>query len=404
MLQKTTSYLLFGNQYCGIEHTSIDGKESINVTILKKTKKELTIEDTFEIKSIEDQSALIPKNAHAFLILNNENVITKRIENGQKEAIKLVQLAFPNININDFMYEVLVQNKVHFVSICRRSYIEDIIELYKSKGVFIINFSLGNLIIANITDFISFNTIITPNREIKISNNEICEIEIYHFIEKADFHYVINGLATNNKSIISVSAALTSVLGNHKSSTNFDTEKQQLKETFKNLVFFRQFLTFFLIFLFSALLINFLVFNHYFNKVSILYQTSQINQNTKILVTELNEKVTKSQKIVENLLNNNHSKSSYFINEIAQDLPISIQLKELDYQPLLKKIKSEEDIMIEADVMLVSGESKDSDAFSNWVSQLEKKEWLTKLEVTNYADRTIEVAYFKFKIFINHDW
>ncbi|WP_323028506.1 hypothetical protein [Gelidibacter japonicus] len=401
MLHKTTSHLLFGNQYCGIEHTSIGGKETINATILKKTKKELNIDNIYQFNSIEHLSESIPKNTHAFLILNNENVLTKKVENGQKEAVKLVHQAFPNININDFMYEVLVQNDVHFVSICRRSYIKEVIKSYESKRIYILNLSLGNLIIANITDFIDEKIISTANAEIEISNNEISRIESSQTMD--DTNYGLNGLEVNSKSILTLSAALVSALDNHKSITNFEPEKRQLTTAYGHTVFFRKFLAFALIFVFTALIMNFLAFNHYFNKSNTLEQSAQVNQNIKTQVAELNEKVSKSQKMVGDLLNNNNSKSSYFINEIVKNLPTSVQLKELNYQPLLKRIKAEEAIKNEVEVILVSGESTDSNIFSDWIALLEKKKWLSKVEVTDYADISTKRADFKFKILLSHD-
>lgn len=401
MLHKTTSHLLFGNQYCGIEHTSIGGKETINATILKKTKKELNIDNIYQFNSIEHLSESIPKNTHAFLILNNENVLTKKVENGQKEAVKLVHQAFPNININDFMYEVLVQNDVHFVSICRRSYIKEVIKSYESKRIYILNLSLGNLIIANITDFIDEKIISTANAEIEISNNEISRIESSQTMD--DTNYGLNGLEVNSKSILTLSAALVSALDNHKSITNFEPEKRQLTTAYGHTVFFRKFLAFALIFVFTALIMNFLAFNHYFNKSNTLEQSAQVNQNIKTQVAELNEKVSKSQKMVGDLLNNNNSKSSYFINEIVKNLPTSVQLKELNYQPLLKRIKAEEAIKNEEDVIHVSGESTDSNIFSDWIALLEKKKWLSKVEVTDYADISTKRADFKFKILLSHD-
>lgn len=401
MFQQTTSYLRFGNRYCGIEHISFGGKETINASILKKSKKELHIDTVFECNTIEDLSELIPKNSHAFLVLNNDNVLTKKVENGQREPIKLVHQAFPNINSNDFMYEVLIQNDVHFVSICRKSYIEEIIESYKRKKIAIINLSLGNLLIANITDFIDETTVSIPNAKIEISNNEIIGIETSQTIDNAN--YDINGLEVNNKSLISVAAALVSALDNLRSVTNFEPEKLQLKTAHVQTVFFRKFLVFGLIFIFSSLLLNSLLFTHYFNKVDLLQQAAQVNQDIRIQITDLNEKVSKSQKMVDDLLNNNDSKSSYFINEIIKELPSSVQLRELDYQPLLKKIKAEEAIKNEVNVILVSGASTDSNSFSNWIALLEKKKWLSKVEVTDYADISNTRADFKFKIYLNHE-
>lgn len=402
MFQSITSYLLFGNQYCGIEHTSRHNTELIYTTILKKDKKALHLQDTFESDNIENLSKDIPKNTHAYLILNNENILTKKLEGGtSEETLKLVHHAFPNINANDFMYDVLVQNGTCFVSICRKTYIEEIINAYKSKGISIINISLGNMIIASTIDYINSNTVSTSNAKIDVSNNEILEIETSQTIDH--FNYDINGLDTNNKLLLSLSGALVSILGNLKSITNYETEIQQLKTAYSNSVFFRKFLTFGLILIFSALLINLLVFNHYFNKVNALQQTAQVNQNMKAQVTELNEKVTKSQKMVDDLLHNNNSKSSYYINEIIKELPASIQLEELNYQPIVKRIKSEEAIKNEPHVILVSGQSTGSDTFSNWISLLEKKPWLNKVEVTDYADISNAVANFTFKILLDHD-
>ncbi|MGC1632943.1 MAG: hypothetical protein WA749_12605 [Gelidibacter sp.] len=401
MFQSITSYLLFGNQYCGIEHTSHHNTELIYTTILKKNKKALHIQDTFEYNNIEDLSNDIPKNTHAYLILNNENILTKKLEGGSKEAIQLVQQAFPNINVNDFMYDALVQDGTCFVSICRKTYVEEIISAYKSKGISIINISLGNIIIANTIDYINSNPVSTSNAKIDFSNNEIHEIETSQTVDH--FNYDINGLDINNKLLLSLAGALVSALGNLKSITNYEAEIQHLKTAYSNSVFFRKFLTFGLILVFSSLLINVLAFNHYFNKVNALQQTSQVNQNMKTQVTELNEKATKSQKMVEDLLNNNNSKSSYYINEIIKELPTSIQLEELNYQPILKRIKSEEAIKNEPQILLVSGQSTSSNTFSNWVSLLEKKPWLNKIEVSDYSDISNAVANFTFKILLNHD-
>lgn len=401
MLSKITSYLLLGNQYCGIEHTLINGKETIIATILKKTKDKLKIDSVFESDSIENISKLIPKNTPAFLVVNNTNVLTKKTENGRERTIEIVHQAFPNIDANDFMYEILIQNESHFVSICRKSYLEKLIESYKNEKISIINLALGNLIIASITDFINVKSVTSTNAEINLTNNEIRQIEPLQTIISS--HYNINGLEVNNKSLLSSSAVIASILENNKNITNFETEKHHLKTVYSRSVFFRKFLFFGLIFLLSTLSVNFLIFNYYFNKLNTLEQSVQANQSVISQINELNEQVLKSQNIVEDLIYNSNSKSSYFINEIIKELPISIQLNELIYQPLLKTIKKEETITVEGATIRVSGESIDSETFSDWIVGLEKKIWINKIEVTDYADISPTKANFKFKIILNHD-
>lgn len=401
MYKNFKSFFLNGNRYGGIEHTFKDGQDCIYATILKKVKNEVLVESHLNSNSIKELTASFPKSSLAYLIINNENVLTKKVDSPSRDSIKLVHTAFPNINLSDFFYESIIQNEVHFVSICRRAYVEEIIETYKTNGILVTNLSLGNLIISSVTEFLEYDQIFTSNSNIEISEDQINSIEkrelTHHNV------YDINGLVANSQNLLSTSGALVSILETEKSITNFENEKQQLLNDYKNIVFFKHFLKFGLILIFGLLLINFLIFNHYFNKVTQLEHTSVVNKESKLKVTELNEKVLKSQKKVEDMLNNNSSLSSYFISDIMSDLPETINFKELNFQPLTKRIKAEEPIKIESNIILISGESNDSESFSIWINQLEDKNWIKKIEVVEYGDLSPTLSNFSIKIQMHYD-
>ncbi|MCB0448443.1 MAG: hypothetical protein KDD03_13230, partial [Gelidibacter sp.] len=177
MLQDIRTYLLFGSQYCGIEHASQNGAIHLYATLLKKKKKEVDVDRSIEANTIAELANHLPKNTGAFLVVNDENVITKRIESEHREPLKLVQTAFPNLNLNDFIYETLHQKTVHFVSICRRTYIEQLIKDYKKNKISILNVSLGNLMISNVTDFIASTEIYTSNAKVSADAQTLTEIE-----------------------------------------------------------------------------------------------------------------------------------------------------------------------------------------------------------------------------------
>lgn len=401
MFQNLRTYILNGNRFGGVEHTSNNGQEYLYSTILKKAKNEVLIDSRSEANFVKELAATFPKNTSVFLIINNENVLTKEIDGQIRDPLKLVHTAFPNINLSEFYYEVIVQNDIHFISICRRSYVMETIETYKKNGISVTNLSLGNSIFASIIGFIDSNQISSSNAFIDVSDNEIKAIEKK---EQSEFKlYDINGLEVNNKNILSTSGALASILIKKINITNFGAETQQLVNDFKSIMFFKQLLKFGLILIFSLLLINFLIFNYYFNEVNILEQTAQINKEAKSQVLELNAKVLKAQKKVEDMLQNSTSKSSYFINDLLQNLPTTIQLIELNYQPLKKRIKAEEIISIELNIILISGESIDSEEFSKWTNVLERKKWIHKVEVVNYSDITNSLSNFSIKILMNND-
>lgn len=401
MLNKLKTYLEYGNRFCGIEHTVQSGKDVIHVTVLKKSKNTLDIGNTFKETFLEDIFTKLPKKKPVFLIINNEHVLTKHIESKQNELAKLVYSTFPNINLEEFLYEAITQGNNHFIAICRRTYIEELIVKYKENNCFVINLSLGNNIISSTLPFLSSNLIVSSNANLILENGYVKSIEKSE-VENS-INYDINGLQINNKQLLSFSAALDGVLNKFNPQSNFEALKQTLKKDFKQTRFYSQFLKFGLIFILGILLINFFVFNHYFNTVNALQQTSQINQTTKQKILELNEIVSKSQKMVDDMLKSSTSKSSFYVNTIIQGLPNSVLLSELNYRPILKRIKAEQPINTDNNTIFISGESNNSEQFSKWIADLESTNWIKAVEIQNYEDESKSLSNFSLKLTIAND-
>jgi Tfp pilus assembly protein PilN len=396
MLKDITTYLQFGNRFCGIEHTSENGQDKLYVTLLKKTKKEVDIEKSFNTTTIGALADKLPKNQHAVLIINNEHVLTKKIESDVNNDLKLVYKAFPNIKLDEFYYEVLIQKSIHFVSICRKTDIETLINEYKNVGVYIIDISLGNTVVFSICEFINSKTILTSNAHIIIEDNSIIAIDKAVKIIQTD--YDVKGIKISNNWLLSFSGVLALILNNHYPYTNIEEYKWLLVNEYKQSHFFTQFLKLGLIFILGLLLINFFFFNHYFNTVNDLQQISQINQTTKNKVLELNQTVSKTQKMVDDMLKSSSSKSSFYVNAIAESVPNTILLSELNYQPLLKRIKAEQPIENNLNAILISGTSNSSESYSKWIADLESIDWVTKVEILSYADVSKSTSDFSIKL------
>ena len=401
MLQDIKTYMLFGNRYIGIEHTSVNGKQTLYATLLKKKKKEADIEDLFEAETIKELAIKLPKGLSCFLVINDTNVITKKVESNHKDPAKVVNMAFPNLNLNDFVYEIILQEESHFIAICRKDYLESLIENYRSNGISVIGTSLGNILANNISGFINGDTIYTTTSTILIEGHKIIGIEPYTATDK--HLYNINGIEVSNEHLLSFSAALSILLQTKDPISNFESQKQLLFENYSQSKFFKQFVKLGLATIFALLLINFLVFNHYFNKVELLRQTSQVNQEAKIRMLTLDKKVSKSQKTVETMLNSSTSKTAFYLNDVMHDLPSSIQLSEVNYQPLTKRLKASEPIVNTKKTMVVSGESGNSELFAYWISDLESKDWIEKVETLDYSDISSNISTFSIKLNLQND-
>ncbi|WP_034045105.1 hypothetical protein [Wocania ichthyoenteri] len=398
MLQNLLPFLQYGNRYCGIEHTSKKGEGITYITILKKAKKEIDIEDHFSSKSIKNTADKLPKNQHVFLVINDEQVLTKSLKAEQINGLNLVNKAFPNINISEFYYEIINQGNISFVSICRKEYVEQLIKEYHDSNIHIISFSLGNTILSNTISYIESTSIFTSNASILTDNNLIKTID---FVECGkEEHYNINGLNISNAYILSLSSALSSILNNFTPSINYQDKKSALLNIYKQIRFFNQFLKIGLLFILCILSINFIFFNYYFEKVDVLDETSQLNQTSKERIIKLNESVNKAQKMTDDMLKSSISKSSFYINNIIQSLPNSIILSEINYQPLEKRIKEDNPIFLKNNVLTVSGKSNNSTQYSEWISLLENMDWIGKVTVETYGNSKTTASNFSIKISI----
>jgi hypothetical protein len=400
MLQDIKTYLLFKNQYCGIEHTSKNGATRLYVAFLKKKKNEIDLKNCVEANSIAELSNILSKDIGVSLLINNEHVITKRVEHNITEPLKLVNIAFPNINLNDFVYEVILQKTIHFVSICRKDYIEELIKSYKKSKISILKVNLGISTLSSITSFFNANEVYTNNSSMSIENSEIISIHNNEIVSPVS--YRINGLNIANTHLLSFASALSYIIDNNNYS-NFEVRENELLVEYTLSQFFKKFTKFALVFIFSLLLINFMFYNFYFNKVEGLQQTSLVNQHSKSKVIGLSKKIEKSEKIVNDMLYSNSSKSSYYLNHIVNSIPSSIQFSQIDYQPLLKKVKTSEPILIDYNIILISGDSTDSDLFSIWINELESYTWIEKIEIIDYSDLTNHISNFSIKITMKND-
>ncbi|WP_299334897.1 hypothetical protein [uncultured Psychroserpens sp.] len=401
MKTNLASYLQFGNRFYGVEQTQLDNAYKFYGIALIKKQNQLELGTCLESNTLDDLKAQLPKSKPIILVINTNSVLTKKVASTSNNLSKLVHLAFPNITVDEFYYESISQGENHFVSICRKSYVDEILESYAAKHIPVINFTLGNLIGSNVCSFIDAEVVHTSNASLSIDNKLISNITSRE--NRTELMFNINGLDIESKYILSCGAALHTILNYDTIQSGFTNTKKELNIRFKQKRFASQFLKIGLGSLFIVLLINALFFNHYYNAVNSLRQTSQVLELSKTKMMELNEEIQKNEKIVTDILKNSSSKSSFYINDIINRLPETVILKELNYQPLLKKIKEGNDIEHQKNTILISGQINESVWFSRWISQLEAISWITSVDILNFEDIAKSSSSFTIKIHMKDD-
>jgi len=265
MFKDLIKHIIQGKLYCAVEHSIIEQKIQINYLFLKKQKSEFLIEKSDVFTNTNDLFKVLKKNQHLFLIINDDQVLTKAIK-GKQDTQKAVQTAFPNLNRDDFYYEVY-QNKTNtYISICRKEHIDSIIKQYEEAYLNIIDFSLGNLVGTQLLPFVEERELQTSNAFLSIKNHEITNIKKKE--GKFQNDYIINDLKVNCNSVLGLAGILSFYTGQRFTQNSFIDKINLLQDRFKQKRFFDLGLKTSLSFIFILLLISFLFFSNYRKKVN----------------------------------------------------------------------------------------------------------------------------------------
>ena len=396
MFKQLGTYLKHGNQFYGIELTTINNSPCVKGVTLKKQKNTLDIKDTIEVTSLEALFNKLKTPQSFSLVINDSNVITKKVESSHNEPKKILFSAFPNIQMNDFWYEIISEKNIHFVSICRQDYVLSIQNQFKQEKHNIQSISLGSSLVKTLKSWISNNIIETTNACIELEENKIENINIKS--SESTKQYNINGIKLSNNHVLSAASALQLVVNNNYSVSNLEELNTELKSSFYSKRFQKLFLIGGLATIFTLLLINTIFFNHYLKEVNLLRETSTLNLASKQKMIAVSKGVEEKKKIVEDIQKNGSSRASYYLNNIVNSLPNSILLSETNYQPLTKRLSEGKTIEQNLNTITVTGTTNDSSQFSTWLNELETSNWVNSIAIIEYTDLSKHKSSFNIKI------
>ncbi|MGY0407589.1 MAG: hypothetical protein ACWIPJ_04440 [Polaribacter sp.] len=381
--------LKYGKRYAAIEHAE---KGSFNLLQLTKKKDEFVISKNKQTDSFEVILEELKGQKHLFLIINDTQVLSKKIASTTSETISMVRTAFPNISLSDFYYEVYTTGTASFVSIARKEMVDTLISNYKKAGISVIDFSLGNIVIKNLEGFIANKTLFSSNAKIDFNENTIQEI---HKKLPLKERYLINDLEISNTDVLPLGGIIAYYSKNLSSIIS-----KELKESYTQKHFFNLGLKAGLGFLLCTLLINFIFFSSYRNQVGNLTRELQLSKTYKNQLNNLQNKVTQKKQLVKSVNSASKSKLSKYIDEIGISVPNTVLLTQIEYQPKNGIQKSEKKLQFESNKMFVKGTSKDNEAFTKWISVLEKTAWIKNISINEYGKgkKTTSIANFAFII------
>lgn len=395
---KLTTFLL-GKQYIGIEHYSFGNEDLTAILQLENTKEGLTILKKDKIPQ-DLHAEKWDKNLPFFLVLNTNQIIQKEVQGTESSDEKLLHRAFPNISWTEFYYEIFRMHSKSIIAIGRKSYVDQLLAMYKQQKIYIAGISLGICSLSETIRYVAEDTLLTNTQIFSLKEDQQMVQSRKEFSEKP---YDLNGLTIANSHVVAFSGILKLLINNGTTSGNILILNHQLHDDYNQKTFFTKSIKVFIGVLLGLLLVNFFAFNHYYKKAQEISQNLLLNKSSIESIKKIKERIISKEQKLKNTVEFTSSKSSLIINQITKELPQSILLSELVYNPLKKKIKENEPILIDEATILVSGTTLDNNAFTNWIDTIEKLKFIKKVVILHFGKNDANETVFSIKINLSED-
>lgn len=399
MLSKLRSYWNYGNTFCGIELTTVEGKEMLYGVTAKKKQGEFTDLEYLQFSSLLDVGKNLPNQQHCFLSINSDKVLIKTVS-FQENDPKTVSSAFPGLSLIDFHFEILKTPYGSIVAVCRKDYVQNVIKELEQQKIHVLGFHLGITPLQVLAPLFKVEKVTVPRFQIGIEENSIKDIVPNE--DNSGAIYELDDIKITSEYLLSLSILFNYTGADFDASNNFGEENIHLLNQHQEKNFFKKGVFLGVGLLLVSLLVNTFFFNSYFRKEQQLNEELMFMESQQKGMESKLEAVNKKEQLVEHILNSGSSKSSYYLNKIVALKPLSIGFSDIQYQPLNRSIRPDKQIEYSQNNIIVSGESKDKDEFSQWITEMGKQNWVEKVSVLHYGNAGKDTSTFSITINIQN--
>lgn len=389
------NHFLLGNHFIGVEHFSLKNEEKVSLLLVQKKREGLVIAKKDRVTYTGTIAEKWDTKLPFFLILNTNQVIQKEVFGTEASDEKLLHKAFPNTNWDEFYFEIWRLKTKSIIAIARKSYLEDMLSNYEKQKIKVAGISLGLCSIADIIDYTD-ELVLQTNHQL-VSKEEQQQL-ISTGTEDFVVPYTINDLQIENRQLLAFSGLLRLIINEPPNTGSVIAFSEQLLNDYNQKAFFTKSTKIMVGVVLGILLLNFIFFTHYYKLAQETSETLLINKSSIFDIQQLKQRIIIKEKKVKSIIEKTNSQSSLIINEIASKVPSSILLTEMIFNPLEKKVKTEEPIITQEKIITISGTTIGNDAFTGWVEKIEQINWVDKVLITHFGKNEANETAFSIKV------
>ena len=384
---------LFPQTVTGLElNIDSEGNYIWNYCVVKRSKNKVLLEKSEgSISDIRELFKNIDPANPVLLSVTGKGIIHKNIAYSEQDNFETAaSRILPNAKMEDFYIQIFKQhNGTAWSSLIRKSVLDAVLENCKHEGIKIIDCVLGPQVCQSFIPLLgqpeSEKTYQFSNFKILVNNGEIIS---FHSSPEDQVNQIITiaGLNIPDKQIIAFASAFSYFNRISQLSNNFSFVITNSEE-YINELRFRNTGILALITFFTVLLINFIAFFYLSEQVASKSGRFSIANKKLLLADSLAAQVEQRRTFLTTSGLSQPSRTSYYADQIAAELPGNIRLTSLLVHPVIKNDDDKTKIRFESKKIILSGKSHFAVDVNEWLKLLRNKSWVNSVVLSNYNQK-----------------
>ncbi len=337
------------------------------------------------IAKFDELKKYLYKDIPIVIAITGNRVLTKKVSIAESDNEKdYLRLVLPNASEKDFLIQTHANDLgAVFCSVVRRRDVEQILKLFTSSDLFVLDVSIGILIINSILQLLDLSQksrLVLGDYKIQLKNDQIFEI-LQNKYRKHDQTFLVGNDEIDQDFLIAFASGFQYFVLNRN--PEFPDNNLLQQSEFKNYKRYKFIKMAFLLTCFVVLLLNFFFFDHFNNLSSEL--NNELASYNKLLSKHalLKSELENKDKIVMALGLEQEIRFSFIADKIASTVSVPITLSELNLHPL--KSTRKKDFVFIRNKILITGTTKSAHELNEWNKKLRTCEWVKDLTISEFT-------------------
>ncbi len=364
-----------------------DGSFRISYCLLHKQKKLVSLEKSFsKLESFEYLKPLIDKKTAVVLSICGKGIINKL-----NVDIANLDNVLAGSDRSDFFIQFAQTNAGQkIVSFSRKSVIESIINQLEDVSVFVEKVFLGPFIIEDVLS--KTHSQIIP--KLFCCGHQLNEEGEWIILQMTNQDTISEGHSKikigeellDNQLLVAFAGAFITLGG---LAINWETHGDEKVAAIKKEFFQKKVLKILvpgiLAFFFVILLGNFILYDKLIHDNSVLRSKLSGNETIANDLNKLKMDIENKEHLIKiNALNGN-TRLSFYADRIFSIMPDAIFLNDVNLNPReVKKTGTDDEILFDNNVIIITGKTKESIALNNWIRKLKSFTWISDVVIDKY--------------------